>query len=128
MPPFVQTLVKSLPAKLGTTLGPELLAAASEKPGADMKTRMAAANKASAGCSTSTGKKSSDKQKKKIPGLKGLVSSQGAAAGILRNTVTFVQTRFPFLASASNVVMSLSVFSKFLNAAQMSFERSLTNK
>ncbi|TKA52195.1 hypothetical protein B0A55_12839, partial [Friedmanniomyces simplex] len=36
MPPFVQTLVKSLPAKLGTSLGPELLAAASEKPGADM--------------------------------------------------------------------------------------------
>ncbi|WPG99372.1 Hypothetical protein R9X50_00218600 [Acrodontium crateriforme] len=110
MPPFVQTLVKSLPAKLGTTLGPELLAVASDKPGADMKARMTATEKNATRTASSTGKKSSEKSKKKIPGLKGLVSSQGAAAGILRNTVTFVQTRFPFLASASNVVMSLSVF------------------
>ena len=37
MPPFLQTLVKSLPAKLSTTIAPELLAAASEKPGADAR-------------------------------------------------------------------------------------------
>jgi len=98
MPPFVQTLVKSLPAKLGTTLAPELLAASSEKPGADMK---------AAGESSKTAKK---KQKRKISGLKSLVKKEGAVAGILRSTVSFIQTRFPFLASATNVVMSLAVF------------------
>jgi len=133
MPPFVQTLVKSLPSKLGTTLGPELLAAASEKPGNDMKARMSAASKSSgsagniniktadAGGSTS-GQKAAEsgevegqqnKKKRKIPGLKGLVSEQGAVASILRNVVSFLRVRFPFLASATNVAMSLAVFSKF---------------
>jgi hypothetical protein len=129
MPPFVQTLVKSLPAKLGTTLGPELLAAASEKPGADAK-KMAAASAAGGSANASTsgggaggaqagqkgqqqqqGKKK--KKKKKIPGLKGLVSEQGAVAGILRNVVNFLRVRFPFLASTTNVVMSLAVFSTY---------------
>ncbi|KAK5128493.1 hypothetical protein LTR85_003161 [Meristemomyces frigidus] len=118
MPPFVQTLVKSLPAKFGTTLGPELLAAASQKPGADMQARMAAASKQkssgdssinAAGTSEKSGE-DGEKKKRKIPGLKGLVSQQGMTASILRNVVTFIQTRFPFLASSMNVVMSLSVF------------------
>jgi hypothetical protein len=105
MPPFVQTLVKSLPAKLGTTLAPELLAAAGQKPGHDMKVQMDAKGESSAP------PKEGDKKKKKIPGLKGLISQQGAVATILRNTVQFLTTRFPFLASTTNVVMSLSVFS-----------------
>lgn len=120
MPPFVQTLVKSLPSKLGTTLGPELMAAASEKPGNDMKARMAASNKSSAsdgnpsikipdaGSKEEGGQQK--KQKKRIPGLKGLVSEQGAVASILRNAVNFLRVRFPFLASTTNVVMSLAVF------------------
>ena len=122
MPPFVQTLVKSLPAKLGTTLGPELLAAASEKPGADMKTKMASASKQSGGGqdfntaeaskSKTTEKEGDQKKKRKIPGLKGLVSEQGAVASILRSVVSFLKVRFPFLASTTNVVMSLAVFSK----------------
>ena len=120
MPPFVQTLVKSLPAKLGTTLGPELMAAASEKPGADMQARMKAASQkrdesspgpaTSASGSTSEG--STEKSKRRVPGLKRLVGEQGAVASILRNVVNFLQTRFPFLASTTNVVMSLAVFSK----------------
>lgn len=122
MPPFVQTLVKSLPAKFGTTLGPELLAAASAKPGADMQARMTAASKQKSSGDSSisaadTSEKSGEegeKKKRKIPGLKGLVSQQGMVASILRNVVTFIQTRFPFLASSMNVVMSLSVFSKSL--------------
>ncbi len=129
MPPFVQTLVKSLPAKLGTGLGPELLAAASQKPGGDMKARMAAASKKSTGgdpsinvaSSSTTSKKeegkdgkdgSKQKKKRTIPGLKGLISEQGMVASILRNVVTFLKVRFPFLASMTNVVMSLAVFSK----------------
>ncbi|TKA26172.1 hypothetical protein B0A50_04669 [Salinomyces thailandicus] len=121
MPPFVQTLVKSLPAKLGTTLGPELLAAASEKPGGDMQARMKAASEKRSEAGGDVGISSTpdiaekdgeggQKKKRRIPGLKGLVSEQGAVAGILRNVVGFLQTRFPFLASTTNVVMSLAVF------------------
>ncbi|KAM0721247.1 hypothetical protein Q7P37_003535 [Cladosporium fusiforme] len=114
MPPFVQTLVKSLPAKLGTTLGPELMAAASEKPGNDLKARMAAADK-SGSSSTSQAAESSEpadgqKKKRRIPGLKSLTSSNGVVASILRNIVNFLQVRFPFLVSTTNVVMSLAVF------------------
>ena len=134
MPPFVQTLVKSLPMKLGSTLGPELMAAASEKPGGDMKARMETASKpgvggkgADAGGSLNMGASSSSattttetaedgtqtKKKRTIPGFKSLVSSQSGVAGMLRSAVSFLQTRFPFLASSANVAMSLAVFSKF---------------
>jgi hypothetical protein len=114
MPPFVQTLVKSLPAKLGTTLGPELMAAASEKPGNDLKARMESSNKSSAGdASAGTSEpKEGQKKKRRIPGLKSLTSSNGVVASILRNIVNFLQVRFPFLVSTTNVVMSLAVFSK----------------
>lgn len=128
MPPFVQTLVKSLPMRVGSTLGPELMAAASEKPGNDIKTKLAAASQPGAGASAdaaaagvsnidmaTTTEKTSDgteKKKRRIPGLKGLVSEKGTVAGMLRSVVTFLQTRFPFLASTTNVVMSLAVFSK----------------
>ena len=127
MPPFVQTLVKSLPMKLGSTLGPELMAAASEKPGNDMKARMAAASKQPAGTDASAGlgaaaastdtkeegaEEGDNKKKGRIPGLKSLVKKNGMVSSMLRNVVTFLQTRFPFLASATNVVMSLAVFSK----------------
>lgn len=122
MPPFVQTLVKSLPMRLG----PELAAVAAENPNDEMKRNL---QKASQGGSSSSGagvaaaamregggegKEGEQKQekKKKIPGVKSLVTEQGAIATLLRNTVGFIQTRFPFLASMTNVVMSLSVFSK----------------
>ncbi|CAK4034647.1 Hypothetical predicted protein [Lecanosticta acicola] len=115
MPPFVQTLVKSLPTKLGATLGPEVLAAASEKPGADMQARLDTASKGEKYVEPpKTGEKGNPPEKKKskrtIPGMKSLISKEGAVAGILRNTVNFIQTRFPFLASTTNVVMSLAVF------------------
>jgi hypothetical protein len=109
MPPFVQTLVKSLPAKLGASLGPELMAAASSKPGNDMKARMEAGEKGEASTSADTDQK---KKKRRIPGLKSLTSSNGVVASILRNIVNFLQVRFPFLVSTTNVVMSLAVFSK----------------
>jgi len=109
MPPFVQTLVKSLPAKLGATLGPELMAAASEKPGNDLKAKMESTNKSDASAGSSE-PRADQKKKRKIPGLKTLTSSNGVVASILRNIVTFLQTRFPFLVSTTNVVMSLAVF------------------
>ncbi|KAK4620397.1 hypothetical protein CLAFUW4_11576 [Fulvia fulva] len=115
MPPFVQTLVKSLPAKLGGTLAPEILAAASEKPGSDLKARMETASAGETDTepgSSKSGEKAAEKKKKKrtIPGMKSLLSKEGAAAGMLRNTVNFLRVRFPFLASTTNVVMSLAVF------------------
>jgi len=110
MPPFVQTLVKSLPAKLGASLGPELMAAASEKPGHDMKARMEAGEKGGASTEASGSKDGQQKKKRRIPGLKSLTSSNGVVASILRNIVNFLQVRFPFLVSTTNVVMSLAVF------------------
>jgi len=121
MPPFVQTLVKSLPAKLGTSLGPEILAAASEKPGNDMQARMEAAEKSkTSGGSGDPSIKTAEtkdgdgqqKKKRKIPGMKSLMSGQGMVASMLRNVVSFLQVRFPFLASMTNVLLSLAVFSK----------------
>lgn len=103
MPPFVQTLVKSLPAKLGGSLGPEILAAASEKPGADMKSRMAAASK-------SPPTSPSSKKKKGVPSVKALANEKGAVASTLKSIVTFLQTRFPAIITGTNVVMSLAVF------------------
>jgi hypothetical protein len=120
MPPFVQTLVKSLPAKLGTTLGPELMAAASSKPDNDLKAKMASTNKSDAGVASAEASepKEGEKKKRKIPGLKTLTSSNGVVASILRNIVNFLQVRFPFLVSTTNVVMSLAVFSEYLSATK----------
>lgn len=124
MPPFVQTLVKSLPMRLG----PEIMAAAAENPNDEMRKNLqnastqgssgsagvaAAAMREGGDAKDDGGKDGEQKQKRKIPGLKSLVSGQGAIATLLRNTVTFIETRFPFLASTTNVVMSLAVFSEY---------------
>jgi hypothetical protein len=103
LPPFVQNMVKSLPAKLTATLGPELLAAGAEKPGFDAK--MAA--------SGSKSKKSKIPGIPTIPSLKSLVTAQGAVATALRSIVNFLKFRFPMLATGTNLIMSLAVFRKF---------------
>lgn len=116
MPPFVRTLVKSLPAKFGSTLGPEILAVASEKPGADLD-MAGRPTTADSGINIPVDEdvqgKDKEKKKRRIPGLRSLLSKEGAVASMLRNVVNFLQTRFPFLASTTNVAMSLAVFSKF---------------
>jgi len=95
LPPFLQALVKSLPAKMTGTLAPELLAASSEKPGFD-----------AAGASTHTSKRS------RIPSLKSLVASQGAVTTMLRSILNFLKLRFPAFVTGTNVLMSLAVFRK----------------
>jgi hypothetical protein len=100
LPPFLQNLVKSLPAKLTATLGPELLAASAEKPGFDAKQRTAA-----------SGSKMKFK-KPTIPSLRSLVSAQGAVATMLRSILQFLKLRFPAVLTGTNVVMSLAVCSK----------------
>ncbi|KAH7380646.1 hypothetical protein BKA66DRAFT_560097 [Pyrenochaeta sp. MPI-SDFR-AT-0127] len=97
LPPFLQNLVKSLPAKLTATLGPELLAASAEKPGFDAKT-------------AAGGSKSKRSKIPSIPTLKSLVTAQGAVATALRSIVSFLKLRFPALAAGTNVIMSLAVF------------------
>jgi hypothetical protein len=105
LPPFLQNFVKSLPAKMTATLGPELLAASAEKPGFDAKQRAAAGE-------GSKSKKSRLPGVPKIPSLKQLVSAQGAVATALRSIVNFLKFRFPALATGTNLIMSLAVMSK----------------
>ncbi|KAG9199499.1 hypothetical protein G6514_008462 [Epicoccum nigrum] len=102
LPPFLQNFVKSLPAKMTATLGPELLAASAEKPGFDAKQRAAAGE-------GSKSKKSRLPGVPKIPSLKQLVSAQGAVATALRSIVNFLKFRFPALATGTNLIMSLAV-------------------
>jgi hypothetical protein len=102
LPPFLQNMVKSLPAKLTATLGPELLAAGAEKPGFDAKA-MGGGTKS---------KKSKIPGIPAIPSLKSLVTAQGAVATALKSIVNFLKFRFPMLATGTNLIMSLAVFRK----------------
>ncbi|KAH7401052.1 hypothetical protein DE146DRAFT_654768 [Phaeosphaeria sp. MPI-PUGE-AT-0046c] len=101
LPPFLQNMVKSLPAKLTATLGPELMAASAEKPGFDAK---------AAGAGASKSKKSKIPGLPAIPSLKSLVTAQGAVATALKSIVNFLKFRFPMLATGTNLIMSLAVF------------------
>ena len=100
MPPFLQTLVKSLPAKMTSVLAPEVMAAMSEKPGADAKKMEAELN-------TSKGKK---KTKRRVPHLKNVVKQQGVVIGMLRSILNFLKMRFPAFITGTNILMSLAVF------------------
>ncbi|KAI4759185.1 hypothetical protein E4T52_08564 [Aureobasidium sp. EXF-3400] len=110
MPPFVQTLVKSLPSKFATSMGPEIMAMAGDKPGNDLKKQMEAAGKAS----SSLGAQNINvdlkkKQKRRVPNIKDL-SQKGTVTSMLTNIVNFLKLRFPAFVTGTNVVMSLSVF------------------
>ncbi|KAG9963785.1 hypothetical protein KCU61_g3327, partial [Aureobasidium melanogenum] len=109
MPPFVQTLVKSLPAKFASSMGPEIMAMAGDKPGNDLKKQMEAASTASTSASAANPylKK---KQKRKVPNIKDLASSKGTVTSMLTNIVNFLKVRFPAFVTGTNVVMSLAVF------------------
>ncbi|KAF2000013.1 hypothetical protein P154DRAFT_522803 [Amniculicola lignicola CBS 123094] len=93
LPPFLQSLIKSLPAKITAALGPELLAAQADKPGFDAK--------------QASGTKS---KRPKIPSLKSLISAEGAVATMLRSILSFLKLRFPAVLTGTNVLMSLAVF------------------
>ena len=99
LPPFLQKLVQSLPAKMTGALAPELLAASAEKSGFDFK--------ATAGTAAAAAGK---KKRVGVPSLKALVSQQGAVAALLRTILNFLRLRFPALVAGTNVLMSLAVF------------------
>ncbi|KAL1610018.1 hypothetical protein SLS60_001683 [Paraconiothyrium brasiliense] len=103
LPPFLQNMVKSLPAKMTAALGPEILAAASEKPGFDAKQKQTWQE----GAKTYAKKKA--KQKAKIPSLKSLLSAEGAVATMLRSILNFLKLRFPAILTGTNILMSLAV-------------------
>jgi len=97
MPPFLQKLIKSLPTKMSATVLPGLMAAASEKPGADGK---------HLNVSSQTPK---SKSKRTIPSLKSLVQGD-VVATMLRSILNFLKLRFPVLLSGTNILVSLAVF------------------
>jgi hypothetical protein len=103
LPPFLQNLVKSLPSKMSASIAPGLLAAASEKPGADAR---------SMGMNTASASKSSKSLRKRIPSLKKLVTAEGAVTGMLKSILNFLKLRFPAIITGTNVLMSLAVFCK----------------
>ncbi|KZF19693.1 hypothetical protein L228DRAFT_38892 [Xylona heveae TC161] len=105
MPPFLQSLIRSLPVKVATSLAPEILAAASEKPGAD------AAATAAATASAEEDTKGKEKEKKsRYPSLKTLVAQQGAVAGMLRSILNFLRLRWPAFMGSSNILLSMALF------------------
>lgn len=110
MPPWLQTLVKSLPAKLTTTMAPEVMAAASEKPGADMKLDPNSKVGASSVEPNPDLEKLKKRAKQRIPSVKRLIGERGAVATILRNILNFLKLRFPAFITGTNVLMSIAVF------------------
>lgn len=111
MPPFLQTLVKSLPARMTSTLGPQILAAASEKAGVDAAAvpGLKAKRSDGEGEAEATGKK---KTKSRMPSLKSLVTEQGSVAMMLRSILNYLKLRFPAFITGTNVLMSLAVSGK----------------
>ncbi|KIW08393.1 uncharacterized protein PV09_01305 [Verruconis gallopava] len=99
LPDFLKNLIKSLPSKMSASIAPGLLAAASEKPGADAKAM-----------DVTTESRDKKHSKKKIPSLKKLVSAQGAVTGMLKSILNFLKLRFPAVVTGTNVLMSLAVF------------------
>lgn len=98
LPPFLKSLIKTIPVKVYATLAPQVAAAMS-------------AEQANAKSD------SKDKKKKKrfsIPSLKSLIGQKGAVAGMLRSIISFLEMRFPALLTGTNVIVSLAVFSKLL--------------
>ncbi|KAI4730035.1 hypothetical protein E4T49_02203 [Aureobasidium sp. EXF-10728] len=115
MPPFVQTLVKSLPAKFASSMGPEIMAMAGDKPGNDLKKQMEAASNVASSSSSAAAQTLPDlnlkkKQKRKVPNIKDLASQKGTVTTMLTNIVNFLKVRFPAFVTGTNVVMSLAVF------------------
>ena len=105
MPPFLQTLVRSLPKKMTSSLGPELLVMAAAK---------GATQPGTANVETSSANRhkhgNSDKKKNRLPSLRTIVTKQGVAVSMLRSILQFLKFRFPAIIGGTNVLMSLAVF------------------
>lgn len=114
LPPFLQDLIKKLPAKMTQSIGPEMLAAAAEKQGLNSKYMNKGAHMAEkAGV------------KVRVPSLKDLVTKPGAVAGLLKTIMNFLKLRFPaFL--GMNVLYSLGLFGE--SSSSLSFSLSFCQR
>ncbi len=113
LPPWLQKLVEQLPSKMTKSIGPEMLAAAAEKPGVNAKF----ANIASHGAEKAG-------LKVRVPSLQDLVTKPGAVIGMLKAIMNFLKLRFPaFL--GMNVLYSLALFSES-EICETLFQDSLT--
>jgi len=99
LPDFLQKLIEHLPNKLTETLGPGILAAASER------TRQSGINMENAGKAAGAAKTVG----LKVPSLKEVVGNPAAIVGMLRSIVAFLRARFPAL-MGMNVLWSLALF------------------
>ncbi|KAH8695464.1 hypothetical protein BGW36DRAFT_382734 [Talaromyces proteolyticus] len=99
LPGFLRKLVEQLPEKFSEHLGPELMAAASERP-SQSGINMENAGKAAA---------AAQKMRFKIPNVKELVGKPTALVGMLRSITAFLRARFPAVLGV-NVLWSLALF------------------
>jgi hypothetical protein len=98
LPSYLQKLIRSLPTKLTASLGPELLAAAAEKPGVSA-------------AQTTMSPQQKKKMKLRVPSLKDLVTKPGAVAGTLRAIMNFLKLRWPAFMGTS-ALWSLGIFGR----------------
>ncbi|KAI9883215.1 MAG: RHO1 GDP-GTP exchange protein 2 [Watsoniomyces obsoletus] len=96
LPPYLQKLIRSLPKKLTTTMGPEILATAAETQGLSSS-------------EASDMKYAAKKTGVRMPSLKDMVTKPGAVAGILRAIMNFLKLRWPAFMGTS-VLWSLGIF------------------
>lgn len=108
LPPFLQSLVQSVPTKMYAFLAPQLVAAVAAAQ--ESKTRAASGSgvrSAQASSSKSTQKR---RMTSYIPNLRSLITHKGAVAAMLRSIISFLELRFPMLLAGTNMIMSLAVF------------------
>ena len=98
LPPFLQSLVKSLPDKMTKGIAPTALAAAAES------AQRRGGNMAKAGKAAGT----ASSFLKKTPTLKDLIGKPGAIASLMRSIMTFLRARFPAFLGL-NVLWSLAL-------------------
>jgi hypothetical protein len=119
MPPFVQTLVKSLPVKMYGAMAPQVAAAMSSEGKTDLGLQSAEVTDdedtevtvSTTSDATVEGKDGKMKKKRGIvPSVQSLIKEQGTVAAMLRSILNFLQARFPLFVTGSNVLMSLAVF------------------
>lgn len=109
LPPFLQSLVQSVPTKMYAFLAPQLVTVVKAAGAGDMKAK-SAGGALSMSANASSSKTNKPGIKSYIPSLKNLITQKGAAAAMLRSIISFLELRFPMLLAGTNVIMSLAVF------------------
>ncbi|KAL4992591.1 hypothetical protein BDW68DRAFT_52260 [Aspergillus falconensis] len=104
LPSFLQSLIEKLPEKWTESLAPEMIAVAAER-ASRSGVNVDNIGKAAA---------AANKMGISVPSLKELVGKPAAIVGMLRSIMAFLRARFPAVLGM-NVLLSLALFSKFLN-------------